>query len=221
MHKLRRFRPEMKVCLTVIATVYSLTACATLRDTPGKQRQANDANANTTSNAQLIRGSVTETGRSIPNAARAPLRDFNLMKEEIPPLLMAIDYPYRIDGPVYCDKIAMEVDALDAILGPGLDHYEEEGSRSERAAEAATNAAQNALEDAATGWIPYRSVLRRVTGATKHEREIRKAYERGRIRRAFLKGVGGAFQCPYPARPSSVEQPMLAPESFNGAQGRP
>gem|GEM_PF-3508814 len=128
------------------------------------------------------------------------------------PLLLAIEYPYKIDGPVYCDNLVAEVSALDTILGIGLDHYEEEGTRSERAAEAATNAATNALEDAATGWIPYRSVLRRLTGATKHERAITKAYQRGRIRRAFLKGVGGAFQCPYPARPSSVEQPMLAPD---------
>lgn len=163
---------------------------------------------------------MAETGRSIPGAARAPLRDFNLMKETIPPLLIAIEYPYKIDGPVYCDRLVAEVTALDSILGVGMDHYEEEGSRGERAAEAATNAAQNALKDAATGWIPYRSVLRRLSGATKHEREIHKAYERGRIRRAFLKGVGGAFQCPYPARPSSVEQPMLAPDGAMTPSGR-
>lgn len=143
------------------------------------------------------------------------------MKEQIPPLLLAIDYPYKIEGPVYCDKLAAEVTALDEVLGMGLDLYEEDDSRNERAAQAATNAAQTALEDAATGWIPYRSMLRRMTGATKHERSIRKAYEKGRIRRAFLKGIGGAFQCPYPARPSSVEQPMLAPQGTNASAGRP
>lgn len=184
-------------------------------------RKAEAARAGAPSNSALIRSSMTETGRSLPGAAKAPLKDLNLMREEIPPILLAIEYPYRIDGPVYCDQLAMEVDALDEVLGIGLDHYEEEGSRRERAAEAATNAAQNALEDAATGWIPYRSVLRRVTGATKHEREVRKAYQRGRIRRAFLKGVGGAFQCPYPARPSSVEQPMLAPQGFKSRADRP
>lgn len=184
----------------------TLSACTTA---PKAQKPSDGP-----TNSELVRESVAETGRSIPNAAGAPLRDLNLMKEEIPPLLVAIDYPYKIDGPVYCDQLVTEINQLNEVLGLGLDHYEEEGSRNEKAAEQATNAAQGALEGAATGWIPYRSVLRRVTGATKHERLVRKAYERGRIRRAFLKGVGGAFQCPYPARPSSVEQPMLAPEGL-------
>lgn len=133
------------------------------------------------------------------------------MKEEIPPILIAIEYPYKIDGPVYCDRLVREVSALDEVLGMGMDHVSEDLANNEKAAEAATNAATSALEDAATGWLPYRSIVRRLTGATKHERAIRNAYQRGRIRRAFLKGVGGAFQCPYPARPSSVEQPVLAP----------
>ena len=185
-----------------------LSACATSVQSQ-KPKALSDQKL---TNRQLITDSVTRTGKSIPDAARAPLRDLNLMKEEIPPLLLSIDYPYKIDGPVYCDNLIAEVSALDDVLGVGLDHYKEKGSLNEQAAEAATNAATNALEDAATGWIPYRSVLRRLTGATKHERALAKAYQRGRIRRAFLKGIGGAFQCPYPARPSSVEQPMLAPE---------
>lgn len=208
MKHLRLKRRRSEALPGLCGLLFLLSACATSPQSQ-KPQAVQDQQM---SNRQLIRESVAKTGRSIPSAARAPLRDFNLIKEEIPPLLLAIEYPYKIDGPVYCDNLVAEVSALDTILGIGLDHYEEEGTRSERAAEAATNAATNALEDAATGWIPYRSVLRRLTGATKHERAITKAYQRGRIRRAFLKGVGGAFQCPYPARPSSVEQPMLAPD---------
>ena len=154
---------------------------------------------------------MSNTRKSLPGVAKAPLQDFNLMKEEIPAILTAIEYPYKIDGPVYCDLLIQEVTELDAVLGMGMDHIKEDLANNEKAAEAATNAATSALEDAATGWLPYRSVVRRLTGATKHERNVRNAYQRGRIRRAFLKGVGGAFQCPYPARPSSVEQPILAP----------
>ena len=149
-----------------------------------------------------------ETGRSAPDAAQAPLRDLNIGHAEIPQVLLDIDYLYRINGPVYCDRLVAEVEGLDAVLGPDDDIAEIQLSKSEKDAEAASNTAQNALEAAATSWIPFRSLVRAASGATKKEREIRSAYEKGRIRRGFLKGVGGAFQCPYPAAPSSVRAPV-------------
>lgn len=151
---------------------------------------------------------INQTGRSVPGALKAPLDDLNLTKSKMPPVLANLPYLYRVDGPVYCDKLMEEINALNAVLGPDEDIRKIKLSTAERAAESASNSAQNALEDAATGWIPYRSLVRRISGATKREREIRKAYEKGRIRRAFLKGVGGAFKCPYPAAPSSVQAPV-------------
>lgn len=156
----------------------------------------------------LVKKSVADTGRSIPDALQAPLRDFNIVKRPIPESLSRIVYPYAITGPVHCRALVAEINDLNSVLGNSADVSALENSRSEAIAEAASNAATNAIEDVATGWIPYRSVIRRITGAHKYEREIRKAYERGRIRRAFLKGVGGAYGCPYPARPSSVTAPM-------------
>lgn len=181
---------------------YTLTACASAPDLTPHDHDTPPTRSH------LIRDVMFNTGRAIPGAARAPLRDLNFMKEDIPLALAAIEYPYRIDGPVYCDQLITEINALNAVLGNSLDVEADQLSRSELAAEAATNAAESALEDAATGWIPYRSAIRRVTGAHQHERETRRAYDRGRIRRAFLKGVGGAFQCPYPARPASVIEPV-------------
>lgn len=186
--------------------VMTLCACATTQSSVPQRVIVTESD--TPTKRELFTRAVADTGRSIPGAARAPLKDFNLMRDSIPAVLTRIEYPYQINGPVYCDKLVQEVTALDEVLGVSHDIHKDELSRSEATAEAASNAAQNALEDVATGWIPYRSVVRRITGATKHERSIRKAYERGRIRRAFLKGVGGAFQCPYPARPLSVIKPM-------------
>ncbi|WP_156811879.1 hypothetical protein [Robiginitomaculum antarcticum] len=164
----------------------------------------------------LAKKSVSDTRRGIPDALRAPFRDFNLMKRSIPAVLQRITYPYAINGPVHCTALIIEINALNSVLGNSADVSALENSRPEQIAEAASNAATNAIEDAATGWIPYRSIIRRITGAHQYEREIRKAYERGRIRRAFLKGVGGAYGCAYPARPSSVKEPMriiVPPES--------
>lgn len=202
---LRALPDSLRIGIGLLALGFALTGCAT--GSSGKK-----APAPTKTNGQVFKGAMSDTRASLPGVAKAPLQDFNLMKEEIPPILLSIKYPYKIDGPVYCDQLAREVADLNSVLGMGLDHISEEMATNEKAAEAATNAATSALEDAATGWLPYRSIVRRLTGATKHERAIRKAYQNGRIRRAFLKGVGGAFQCPYPARPSSVEQPMLAPD---------
>lgn len=188
--------------ILLLIPVFYLAACSTV-----SERQA-QRSPGEPSNSELFKDGVSKTGKSVPAALRAPFRDLNMMKRDIPPALLAIEYPYALSTPVYCDDLVKEVTALDDILGVSYDVSTPEKSTREMAAEAATDAATNALEDATTGWIPYRSVIRRMSGAHQHEREISKAYERGRIRRAFLKGVGGAFDCPYPARPSSIEGPM-------------
>lgn len=151
---------------------------------------------------------MAETRRRIPDALRAPLRDFNLSKRPIPRALSQINYVYEINGPVHCQNLIAEINQLNAVLGNSADVSAAQSSRPELIAEAASNAATNAIEDAATGWIPYRSVIRRITGAHEYERTLHKAYEKGRLRRAYLKGIGGAFGCAYPARPSSVNGPM-------------
>ena len=193
---------------TVSILTLSAALLIALNGCVSTQRPAPYAAGSKPTTGQLIKIVLTETGQSLPNAARAPFRDFNMMKEDVPRALLNIEYPYRIDGPVYCDQLIAEINALNAVLGNSQDIQAAQLSPSELTAQAASNAAQNALESAATDWIPYRSALRRLTGAHAHEREIRRAYDRGRLRRAFLKGVGGAFQCPYPARPASTLHPM-------------
>lgn len=195
--------------LTIITIFGILQACATPPRPPVALSQNQPADIEGHSH---LREAVMNTGKSVPSAVQAPLRDLNIMRSDIPNVLSDIDYPYRIDGPIYCDELIEEINALNAVLGTSADIDARDLSQSEKAAESASNAAQSAMEDAATGWIPYRSVLRRVTGATAHEREVRQAFEAGRIRRAFLKGVGGAFQCPYPARPLSVIAPQIISE---------
>ena len=52
-----------------------------------------------------------------------------------------------------------------------------------------------------TGIAPFRSMVRRATGATAHERAIRDAYRRGHLRRSYLKGIGFAMGCDGAAAP--------------------
>ena len=50
--------------------------------------------------------------------------------------------------------------------------------------------------------IPFRGVLRELTGAAGHQREFQAAIYAGAVRRGFLKGLGQQKGCAYPARPA-------------------
>ena len=57
-------------------------------------------------------------------------------------------------------------------------------------------------KSAVSSLIPFRSVIREITGAADHKRNFEDAILAGAIRRGFLKGLGEARGCPYPARPA-------------------
>lgn len=56
--------------------------------------------------------------------------------------------------------------------------------------------------------IPFRGVVRRVSGADRHAKAVERAYQAGRLRRAFLKGLGASLDPPCPgtiATPQPIE----------------
>jgi len=73
---------------------------------------------------------------------------------------------------------------------------------SERASDAAADATLDAIRDTATDFIPLRSWVRRLSGAEQRSREVLAAIQAGRLRRAYLKGVGMQRNCAPPAAPS-------------------
>ncbi len=50
-------------------------------------------------------------------------------------------------------------------------------------------------------FIPFRGVVREVSGAAGNERDARAAVMGGMVRRSYLKGLGEGRGCDYPARP--------------------
>ena len=72
---------------------------------------------------------------------------------------------------------------------------------SDRAADGASTAFLDTVASTASGIIPYRGIVRTVTGANSHATKVRKAYERGSHRRTFLKAMGLIKGCDYPAAP--------------------
>jgi hypothetical protein len=184
----------MKRISPLLALGIFLSACATSPDTSS----AEDASPEQSATDRAIQKS--QDGFS--DAALTPLEDVNLKREKIPEEFKKIKNPYAVSPDVDCDKIAKEVSVLDGLLGRDWDipPPDKEGL-SERAADGASTAFLDTVASGASGFIPYRGIVRTVTGANSHATKVRKAYERGSHRRTFLKGMGLIKGCPYPASP--------------------
>ncbi|MFA4892246.1 hypothetical protein [Brevundimonas sp.] len=144
-------------------------------------------------------------GAGLGAAATAPLDDLNLRRRHIPTVLLQAEAnPYDLRNLNQCSTIGAEIARLNEALGPDTDEPPPaDGSwLSERAADAASAAALDAIRDATTDFIPGRSWIRQLSGAEQHSRHVQSAIEAGRLRRAFLKGTGMQRNCAPPAAPA-------------------
>jgi hypothetical protein len=113
-------------------------------------------------------------------AIRQPMRDLSLIRDQSPATLQAaVQGPYAYDRAATCAALAREIAALDAVLGPDVDlPSEAKGLGDSLAAD---------LIGGAFG-LPYRGILRTVTGAAQRDRDLKAAILAGMVRRGFLKG---------------------------------
>jgi hypothetical protein len=149
-------------------------------------------------------------GAGVGAAATAPLDDLNLRREYIPTVLLQAEAnPYDLRNLNQCTTIGAEVARLDEALGPDTDEPpRQDGSyRSEQAADAAAKATLDAIRGTTTDFIPGRSWIRRLSGAEQHSRHVQSAIQSGRMRRAFLKGIGMQRNCAPPAAPPARSPP--------------
>lgn len=151
-----------------------------------------------------VAGGAQQFGAGLGAAATAPLDDLNLRRQYIPTVLLQAEAnPYDLRNLNQCATIGAEIGRLNEALGPDTDEPPPaDGSfLSERAADAASAAALDAIRDATTDFIPGRSWIRRLSGAEQHSRHVQSAIQAGRMRRAFLKGTGMQRNCAPPAAP--------------------
>jgi hypothetical protein len=149
-------------------------------------------------------GGARQFGSGFGAAATAPLDDFNLRREFIPTVLLQAEAnPYDLRNLNQCATIAAEIARLNEALGPDTDEPPARNGSylSERAADAASKAALDAIRDATTDFIPGRNWIRQLSGAEQHSRHVQSAIQAGRMRRAFLKGTGMQRNCAPPAAP--------------------
>lgn len=138
---------------------------------------------------------ITDRDPNAVDVVTTPVSDLNLRKGEIPPLLLAAQTnPYGLAGLRRCSDLAAEVRRFDAVLGEDIDVAE---ARSRK-----LNAGKVA-QSVIGSFIPFRGVIREISGANESERRVQYAIYAGSARRAFLKGVGLQRGCPWPARPAT------------------
>ncbi len=147
----------------------------------------------------------TEQNNDWGDAMTAPLEDLNLKRTAIPQILLdATQRPYDLNGLSNCDTIADEVRKLDAVLGADLDEPPpppDSSTMGEKGGRMANRAAVGAVRNATRSIIPFRGLMRQMTGAERHTREVDAAIQAGKVRRAYLKGVGMNKNCAPPAAP--------------------
>lgn len=141
--------------------------------------------------------SPLQSGGSAAETVQTPMDDLNLRKREIPVVLQeALLDPYATTGLTQCAQITAEVDSLNAALGDDIDLPREGGQRL---------SASGLADFAASTFIPFRDIIRVVSGANSRQRQLQEAVLAGFARRSFLKGLGSARRCPYPASPATPQ----------------
>jgi hypothetical protein len=153
----------------------------------------------------------------VMDVARTPLEDFNIKSEDIPEVLLAaVRNPYEDTGINSCNDVVSRIAVLDNVLGADFDIPQEER---------ANISAGRVAKTVVGSFVPFRGIVREVTGANKKRNERRLAYTAGMVRRGYLKGMGEARGCSYPAKPREVGNALVpgvsSPVPPNIPRGKP
>ncbi|WP_230279037.1 hypothetical protein [Croceicoccus sp. Ery15] len=145
-------------------------------------------------------GPVVSDNVKIEDIPLQPLRDLNLDQSEIPPLLVDIgNHPYSTGGLTDCATIGKAIADIDVMLGDDIDVPKEERSDLQKGA----NKVGEVAQDIVGGLIPFRGIVREITGAKAQEQYVSELVVAATVRRAFLKGIGLERGCKAPARPAA------------------
>ncbi|KHK90987.1 hypothetical protein [Novosphingobium malaysiense] len=155
---------------------------------------------------------ITDNDPDMGDVARTPITDLNVGRDdEIPPVLTAaVGQPYTLHGLDKCRQLSAAIVELDQVLGPDIDLPQEERDRI---------SSGRVAKWLVTSFIPFRGLIREVSGANDQDRRVNAAIQAGLTRRGFLKGVGEARGCKYPASPAPPQVVQARLEELR-AQGK-
>jgi len=157
-----------------LVTGFAVVGCALAWSTPGLAQDMDD----------------------VKDVAETPLEDVGISKDEIPEVLLAASQdPYAMEGLDTCNALVGEIAQLDTVLGDDYDlaGKEKTGVNGKKVAKGLVGSI-----------IPFRSIVREVSGAAGDARKAAAAVRAGIARRSYLKGLGQGRDCAYPARPKGT-----------------
>lgn len=210
-------RSLVVVSLGIGALALGLAGCQSAPvETASEGAQATYHAASTGAHAVYETGSDVYSG--IGSAAKKPFQDFNMLQDPIAPVLLRAEAePYGATGLISCEAILNEVAELDLALGPDVDTPKDRRhKRVDEGASLAAGAALDAASSAAEGFLPMRSVVKHITGASRYEEHVRRARLAGSVRRAFLKAIGMDRNCAWPAAPLGFRPTLVATRAALG-----
>jgi len=141
------------------------------------------------------------TEQMASDIASQPAEDIGIEKKEIPEVLLKVqDAPYSLKDIRSCTDIRTAVAELDTALGEDLD-VKDDKTREQKRKETA-GAVGGAIVNS---FVPFRGIIREVSGAGARQRRYNEAIYAGVVRRSFLKGLGQQKGCRYPAAPETVQ----------------
>jgi len=201
----------------LITALLSLSACSG-EHTP-------DLGLNTNEDSSLAMRTISNSVKGAFAAAQSPLVDLNIKRDEIPDSLQkTAANPYATPARLQCKILRGEIVELDVMLGPDMQpkDIKKNGGTFSLIDEDADyfQEGANMLQNEAIGFvtgkvsiIPFRGLIRKVTGAEKHSKEVAHAYEAGKLRRAYLKGLSAALKCEKPGKKAKILPLLAANES--------
>lgn len=166
------------------AVVLALAASPAMAGQAKPDQSKSEAKSDASKTTQEEPGRWDDTRKKALEIGSQPARDVGMSRREVPPILQkAYDDPYSLKGLKTCKALSAEVTSLNGVLGPDYvvgNAYKE--NRAGKLAEAGGKTIINSI-------IPFRGLVREVTGAAPADRQMNAAIDAGLARRGFLRGV--------------------------------
>lgn len=131
-----------------------------------------------------------DTLQKAGDIATQPGRDVGLDKQEVPDVLKkAVENPYAPPPSKSCAGLLASMGELNAVLGEDFTVGKEENeNRTGKIATAVGKTIVNSL-------IPFRGLVREISGAAPAERRLQAAVAAGIARRGYLRGIATTKGC--------------------------
>jgi len=138
-------------------------------------------------------GEEKNTFEKAGDIASQPVRDVGIAKSSIPPVLKeAIAAPYATPRRQDCRWLNYELARLNQALGPDFDIEDKpQEDKVERLAFAGGEMLVNSI-------IPFRGLVREISGAGPADRRRTAAINAGLARRGYIRGLAHIKSCPPP-----------------------